>query len=342
LNDDFAPRLLHALHRVLDRHDLSADDAEAAMGEIMAGKASEGRIAGYLCALRMKGETPDEVVGSARAMRAAATMIHPDRHPLLDTCGTGGDGSGSFNISTASALVVAASGVAVAKHGNRSVSSRCGSADVLRELGVPVDAEPARVQAMVERHGFGFLMAPRFHGAIKHAMPARITLATRTIFNLLGPLASPAGAERQVMGVFTESVLELAAQALRQLGTEKAYVVHSEDGLDEISISAPTHVVEVDPEGTRRFVLSPEDFGFERAPASELTGGDAVENAAILERLFGGESGPRRDVVLMNAGVALVAGEASADFRGGAELAARTIDAGRVVALLDALRAESP
>jgi anthranilate phosphoribosyltransferase len=334
--------LLEALHRVLAGGDLDADEAESAMREIMAGRAPEGRIAGYLCALRMKGETAEEVLGSARAMRAAAAMIHPRRSPLVDTCGTGGDRSGSFNISTGAALVVAAAGVAVAKHGNRSVSSRCGSAYVLRELGVPVDAEPPRVQAMVERHGFGFLMAPRFHPAIRHAMPARIALATRTIFNLLGPLANPAGATRQVVGVFSEDVLEVAALALRRLGAERAFFVHSEDGLDEISIAAPTHVVEVTPDGTRRFRLSPEDFGLERASAGALAGGDANTNAAILGRVFAGEPGPRRDVVLMNAGVALVAAGAAETFREGAAIAAAAIDEGAVLRLLDALRGEAP
>jgi anthranilate phosphoribosyltransferase len=340
VNEDSAPKLLQALHRVLDREDLDAGSAEGAMSEIMAGQASEGRIGGYLCALRMKGETAEEIVGSARALRAAATTIAPSRRPLLDTCGTGGDDSGTFNISTASALVVAAAGVAVAKHGNRSVSSQCGSADVLREMGLPVDADPDHVCAMVERLGFGFLMAPRFHGAIKHAMPARITLATRTVFNLLGPLANPAGADRQVMGVFSESVLGLAAEALHRLGTERAFVLHSEDGLDEISIGAPTDVVEVGPTGTRRFRIAPEDFGFERAELSEIAGGNATENARILARLFEGETGPKRDIVLMNAAIALVAGGAGGDFREGAELAARAIDSGRVTALVDALRVE--
>jgi anthranilate phosphoribosyltransferase len=341
VTEDSAPRLLEALHRVLAGEDLDAGQAESAMAEIMAGRAPEGRIAGYLCALRMKGETPEEVLGSARAMRAAAEMISPRRSPLVDTCGTGGDRSGSFNISTAAALVVAAAGVAVAKHGNRSVSSRCGSADVLRELGVPVDAEPDRIEAMVERHGFGFLLAPRFHPAIRHAMPARIALATRTIFNLLGPLANPAGATRQVVGVFSESVLEVAAHALLQLGAEKAFIVHSEDGLDEISISASTHVVEVDASGVRRFRLAPEDFGFERVPAGALAGGDPAANAAILVGIFAGERGPRRDVVLMNASVALVAGGAATGFREGAAIASRAIDEGAVVRLIEALRAEA-
>jgi len=341
LTEDTAPHLREALHLVLEGRGLDESLAEAAMAEIMAGRASEGRIAGYLVALRMKGETAAEVVGSARAMRGAATTISPDRRPLLDTCGTGGDGSGSFNISTGTALVAAAAGAVVAKHGNRSVSSKCGSADVLRELGVPVDTEPDRACELVERHGFGFLMAPRFHGAIRHAMPARLALASRTIFNLLGPLCNPALAERQVVGVFSPDVLELAANALRGLGTEHAYVVHSEDGLDEISLSAATAVVEVSPGAVRRFTVAPEDFGLDRADRSALAGGDAVENAAILRSVFAGDRGPRRDVVVMNAAVALTAAGLAEDFRAGRARAEAAIDGGRVSALLDALRAEA-
>lgn len=339
--EDPAPRLREALHRVLDREHLSVDLAEAAMREIMAGYATEGRIAGYLVALRMKGETPDEVIGSARAMRAAATTIAPARTPLIDTCGTGGDGSGTFNISTGAALVVAAAGGAVAKHGNRSVSSRCGSADVLAELGVAVDREPDEVRAMVERHGFGFLMAPRFHGAIRHAMPARITLASRTVFNLLGPLCNPALATHQVMGVFDESVLQLAADALRGLGTAHAYVVHSLDGLDELSLAGPSDVIEVTPDGTRRFVLAPADFGLSEAPLSALAGGEAAENAAILRAVFAGERGPHRDVVVMNAGLALAAGGLAVSPEAGARRAEAVLDDGSVAALLAALVAES-
>ncbi|GJM45394.1 MAG: anthranilate phosphoribosyltransferase [Gemmatimonadota bacterium] len=338
MDQDTAPRLKDALHHVLEGRDLSVEAAEAAMGEIMAGKATEGRIAGYLVALRMKGETPQEVVGSARAMRAAATTISPSRRPLVDTCGTGGDGSGTFNISTASALVVAAAGGAVAKHGNRSVSSQCGSADVLLELGIPIDGEPAQVQASVDQHGFGFLMAPRFHGAIKHAMPARITLASRTIFNLLGPLCNPALAPRQVMGVFSESVLQLAAEALQGLGTEHAFVVHSRDGLDELSLSAPTHVIEVTGSGLRRYEVSPGDFGLAEAPARELEGGDAAMNARILTGIFAGEAGPRRDVVLMNAAMALVAAGLADGPKAGVERAAAAIDDGSVRALVGKLR----
>jgi anthranilate phosphoribosyltransferase len=341
LTDETAPRLREALHRVLDGESLGAEAAEAAMAEIMRGDASEGRIAGYLVALRMKGETADEIVGSARAMRAAATTIDPARRPLLDTCGTGGDGSGTFNISTGTALVAAAAGATVAKHGNRSVSSKCGSADVLRELGIPVDCEPGQARELVERHGFGFLMAPRFHGAIRHAMPARLALASRTIFNLLGPLCNPAKADRQVLGVFSGDVLEIAAEALVGLGTEKAYVVHSEDGLDEISLSAPTHVVEAGPSGTRRFSVEPEDFGLSPVDRSALTGGDARTNARILEAIFAGEHGPRREVVLLNAAVALTAAGVAADFREGVQRAEAAIDGGKVAALVEALRAEA-
>lgn len=335
-----APRLREALHLAIAGSSLPEELAEAAMAEIMAGRASEGAIAGYLVALRVKGETADEVVGSAKAMRAAATTISPARRPLLDTCGTGGDGSGSFNISTATALVAASAGATVAKHGNRSVSSKCGSADVLRELGVPIDLEPEAARALVEKHGFGFLMAPRFHGAIRHAMPARLSLATRTIFNLLGPLCNPALADRQVLGVFTPDVLELAADALRGLGSEKAFVVHSHDGLDEISLCAPTDVVEVTPAGNRRTQVAPEDFGFERAEAEALAGGDAAENAEILRSIFGGEQGPRRDVVVMNAAVALVAADVASDFGDGVQRAAGALDSGRTSALLAALVAE--
>jgi len=340
VTEETAPRLLAALHRLLDGGSLDEEHAEAAMAEIMAGRAGEGRIAGYLVALRMKGETPAEVVGSVRALRAAATPVVPRRTPLLDTCGTGGDGSGSFNISTASALVAAAAGAAVAKHGNRSVSSRCGSADVLRELGIPVDLDAARAAGMCDRHGFAFLLAPRFHGAIRHAMPARLALGTRTIFNLLGPLANPAGATRQVVGVFAADRVQLCAEALRGLGSERAFVVHSEDGLDEISISAPTEVVEATPAGHRHRRVAPEDFGYARAPRSAVAGGDARANAGILTAVFAGEKGPRRDVVLMNAAFALVAAGVAADPAEGAAKAAAAIDGGRVAALVAALRAE--
>jgi anthranilate phosphoribosyltransferase len=336
-----SPRLREALHRLLEGEHLDEELACAAMTEIMEGKASEGRIAGYLVALRLRGETPAEVVGSVRALRAAAITITPRRQPVLDTCGTGGDRAGTFNISTGAALVAAAAGATVAKHGNRSVSSRCGSADVLREMGIPVDVSPERATALVDKYGFAFLFAPSFHGAIKHAMPARLSLASRTIFNLLGPLANPAGASRQVVGVFSPAVLGLAGEALRGLGTEHAFVLHSEDGLDEVSLSAPTEVVEVRPSGWRQRRVAPEDFGITRSGRAALQGGDPQENAAILTRIFAKEPGPQRDVVVMNAAVALVAAEVAADFRDGALRAAAAIDSGKAAELVDALRREA-
>ena len=339
--DGRSPRLLEALHRLLDGGSLDESLAEAAMAEIIAGLATEGAVAGYLVALRMKGETPAEVIGSVRALRAAASGFRPKRQPVLDTCGTGGDGSGSFNISTASALVAAAAGAVVAKHGNRSVSSKCGSADVLRELGIPVDLEPARASELVDRHGFAFLMAPRFHSAIRHAMPARLALGARTLFNLLGPLANPANASRQVVGVFSVDVLELAAEALHGLGTEHAFVVHSEDGMDEISLCAATDIVEVRPGGLARHRVQPEDFGFARVERGALAGGDAAENAAILRSVFAGAKGPRRDVVVLNTAFALAAAGVARDPHEGAAQAAATLDAGRVAALVEALRREA-
>jgi anthranilate phosphoribosyltransferase len=336
--EDAAPRLLEALHRALAGEDLDAGQAEAAMAEIMEGRAPEGRIAGFLVALRMKGETAEEVLGAARALRAAGTRIAPKRRPLVDTCGTGGDGAQTFNISTGAAIVAAAAGVAVAKHGNRSVSSRCGSADVLEALGVPAQQEPESVRDSVERHGFGFLFAPRFHPAVRHAMPARTALATRTLFNLLGPLANPAGAGRQVLGVFCASVLGVVAGALRGLGTERAFVVHSDDGLDEVSLSAPTRVVEVTASTVREFRVTPDDFGLPRSPREAIAGGDARRNALILERVLTGERGPQRDVVLANAAMALVAGGAAEDFASGARRAGEAVDGGAAAALLERLR----
>jgi anthranilate phosphoribosyltransferase len=334
LGEDAAPRLLEALHRALSGIDLSADEAEAAMAEIMAGRAPEGRIAGFLVALRMKGETAEELLGAARALRAAGTRIAPARRPLVDTCGTGGDGSHTFNISTGAALVAAACGVAVAKHGNRSVSSRSGSADVLEALGIPAQQEPEGVLESVERHGFGFLFAPRFHPAVRHAMPARTALAARTLFNLLGPLANPAGAGRQVLGVFSASVVEVVAGALRGLGTERAFVVHSDDGLDEVSLSAPTRVVEVTSSSVREFRVGPEDFGLPRAPREAIAGGDARRNAAILSGVFAGERGPHRDVVLANAAMALVVAGACEDFASAARCAGEAVDRGAAADLV--------
>jgi anthranilate phosphoribosyltransferase len=329
-----------AFRRVLAGASLDASAAEAAMAQIMAGGVPEGAIAGYVVALRIKGETPEEVVGSARAMRAASSRIHPRRTPLLDTCGTGGDESGTLNLSTGAALVAAAGGAAVAKHGNRSVSSKCGSADVLEHLGVPVDAEPARVERFVDEIGFGFLFSPRFHPAMRHAMGARKALATRTIFNLLGPMTNPAGAKRQVMGVYTPSVLELAAEGLRLLGAEHAFVVHSADGTDEISLAAPTHGIEVTPGGTRRFTVTPEDLGLPVAGREALRGGDAAHNARALVAVLRGEKGPARDAIVANAAFAFVAAGLAGNPREGARAAEETIDRGAAADVLERLQRE--
>jgi len=341
MSGEGAPAWKAAFARVLKREPLDAAEAESAMTEIMEGRVPEGAIAGYLVALRMKGETAGEIVGSARAMRRASTRIRPRRSPLLDTCGTGGDESGTLNLSTAAALVAAAAGAAVAKHGNRSVSSRCGSADVLQELGVAVDAEPEHVERSVERHGFGFLFSPRFHPAMRHAMAARRALATRTIFNLLGPMTNPAGADRQVMGVYSLSVLELAAEALGLLGTTRAFVLHSADGTDEVSLAAPTHVIEVTPQGLRRFQITPQEIGVESSPAEAIRGGDAAGNAQSLLRVFRGERSAAREGVVANAALAIVAADLAEDFRAGAEAARAAIDRGAAIELLESLRREN-
>lgn len=336
-----APGFRAAFARALAGDSLSASDAEAAMTDIMEGRVSEGAIAGYLIALRVKGESPEEVVGSARAMRRASTRIAPRRAPLVDTCGTGGDESGTLNLSTGAALVVAAGGAAVAKHGNRSVSSKCGSADVLEALAVPMDAEPAAVESHVERHGFGFLFSPRFHPAMKHAMGARRALATRTVFNLLGPMTNPAGATRQVIGVYSDRVLELAAEAMSLLGTERAFVLHSADGTDEVSLCAPTHVIEVTAAGRRRFTIEPETLGLSRAPREALRGGDAAANAAALLDVFRGKRGAARDAIVANAALAFLAANLAEDPKEGARVAERAIDSGAAVALVERLQAEN-
>jgi anthranilate phosphoribosyltransferase len=319
---------------------LSRVESDAAMEEILSGRAAEASIVALLAALREKGETVEELVGFARAMRRHATPIFPeDSRPeelLVDTCGTGGDASGTFNISTAAAFVVAGAGVRVAKHGNRSISSKCGSADVLEALGVSLDIAPERVGAAVREVGIGFLFAPAMHSAMKHAMPARRLLG-RTAFNLLGPLTNPAGARVQVIGVFSDQVVEKVALVLGELGVERAFVVHGAGGLDEISLSGETKVGEVIGNAVRLYEITPEDFGLERAPLSAISGGDAMENAKILSAILAGERGPRRDIVVANAAAVLVAAGRSADFLEGAQLAAESIDCRAALKKLNAL-----
>ncbi len=320
---------------------LSREESESAMEEILSGRANEDSIVALLSALRDHGETVDELVGFARAMRRHVTPIPlgklRDDELLVDTCGTGGDSSGTFNISTAAAFVVAGTGVRVAKHGNRSISSKCGSADVLEALGVRIDIEIERVGEAIEEIGIGFLFAPAAHKATKHAMPARRRLGGRTVFNLLGPLTNPAGAHAQVAGVFSANVVEKVACALAALGTTHAFVVHGDDGLDEISTSGKTQVGEVRRGSVRLYTVAPEDFDVPRAPLAAIAGGDARENAAIISAIFAGEVGPRRDIVIANAAAALVAAGRAPGFREGARFAAISIDSGAAQRKLEAL-----
>jgi anthranilate phosphoribosyltransferase len=332
-------------------NDLSRKEAEAAMEEILSGRAGDAEIAAFLTALRFKGETVDELVGFATAMRRHATPIFPPGHPLadealVDTCGTGGDASGTFNVSTAAAFVVAGAGVRVAKHGNRSISSRCGSADVLEQLGVWIDMPPASVARAIEEVGIGFLFAPAVHSATRHAMAARRELKMRTVFNLLGPLTNPAGASAQVVGVYDASLTALMAQALGELGVRRAFVVHGADGLDEISISGETHVAELRDGVVRTFTVTPEDFGLRGAPLDTIRGGDAKQNAEIIHKVLGRsmlyrDHGPHRDIVLANAAAALVAAGRAQDFLDGVRLAAHSIDTGAARERLEALIAFS-
>ncbi len=313
------------------------------MERILSGQSNDVQIAGFLAALRMKGETVDELVGFAKIMRQHAAPIFPHgrkfaaSEPLIDTCGTGGDTRGTFNISTAAAFVVAGAGVRVAKHGNRSISSHCGAADVLEALGIRMDLPPEAAGRAIEEVGVGFLFAPAVHTAMRHAMNARRELKIRTAFNLLGPLTNPAGASAQVAGVFDESYVELLARALGELGVERAFVVHGNDGLDEISLSTETTVAELRDKTVRSYTIAPEDFALPRAPLEELAGGDAHHNAQIIHRILDREFGPRRDVVVINSAAALVAANCASDFLDGVRQASHSIDSGAARAKLDAL-----
>ena len=326
-----------AIQKLIAGQDLDRETATAVMDQIMSGGATDAQIGGFLVALRCKGETVDEVAGFAEVMRAKATRISGGRAPLLDTCGTGGDASGTFNISTTVAFVAAGAGCTVAKHGTVAISSRSGSADVLAELGVNLQADPARVGVCLDEAGIGFLFAPALHGAMKHAIGPRRELATRTVFNILGPLTNPAGATRHLMGVFAPELTELQARVLRSLGSERAYIVHGLDGLDEITLTGPSRVSELAGGEVRTFEIEPGDFGIDRAEAAALKGGDAAENAAILRQVLDGGAGPRADVVLLNAAAALAAAGVASDLAGGLEAARESIASGRARASLDRL-----
>ena len=321
---------LSYLHKVMEREPLSTEEAMEAMEEILGGRATTAQIAAFLAAMRVKGETADELLGLAQAMREHAVRVEhgiTDR-VVLDTCGTGGDQSGTFNISTAVAFVAAACGVAVAKHGNRSMSSRCGSADVVEALGAKLLMEAGQMARCIRETGIGFLYAPALHPAMKHAAPARAELKTRTVMNLLGPLTNPAGATAQLVGAPSLRAAELMAVTLASLGLERGYVVHGEDGLDEVTTTAETHLMGIVHGAIEHEVVRPESFGVKRARMEELQGGDAEENARILVEVLEGRRGPKRDIVLVNAGVALRAAGVAETFEEGMQKAAEAIDGG--------------
>ena len=332
-----------ALKELSAGRDLSEEDARGVLLEIMGGRAAEAQTAAFLSALRVKGETAAEIVGMAKAMTELMEKVEVDADVILDTCGTGGDDAGTFNISTAAALVAAAAGVTVAKHGNRSATSKCGSADVLEALGVAIDLPPEQVSRCIATCGIGFMFAPRHHLAMKHVAPVRRELGMATTFNLIGPLTNPAGARHQLIGVADARYVDRIAQAVRLMGNARNLIVHSEDGLDEITTTCATSVVEVFAgQGyDERYEVTPEQFGMQRARLEDLAGGDAAENAALLRAVVDGEPGPRLDIVLLNAGAALYIAEAAGSIDEGVDEARRAVAGGAARAKLDALVATS-
>jgi anthranilate phosphoribosyltransferase len=332
----------HALARLLEGRDLSREQARQAMGTIMAGEATPAQIGGLLVALRIKGETPEEITGFAEAIRDHVLAVQPQREDLVDTAGTGGDGQATINISTAAALLAAAAGAGVAKHGNRAVSSASGSADVLEALGFSLEAPPERIVRSIDEFGFGFLFAPTHHPGFRHAAPVRGELATRTVFNVLGPLTNPAGARAQIVGVYDPGLVPTIAEVLARLGAQRAFVVHGAFGVDELSPAGPNLVCEVVDGGVRRREIDPLDLGVERCAPEELRGGSPAENAAVIRAVFSGdERGARRDAILLNAAGAIAAGGHADDLRDGLELARKTLDSGAAAARLEALAAFS-
>ena len=330
--------ILEVLTKLLDGKQLSRAEAREVMGEIMRGEATPAQIGGFLVALRAKGETPDEIAGCAEAMREHVLPVRPRRSDLVDTAGTGGDGAHTINISTAAALVAASAGAAVAKHGNRAVSSACGSADVLEALGFTLDQEPDRIARSIDELGFGFLFAPSHHPAMRHAAPVRKDLATRTVFNVLGPLTNPAGARAQVVGVYSPQLVRTIAEVLASLGASRAFVVHGAGGIDELSPAGSNLVAEVVEGSVRERELDPEsELGLPRCSVEELRGGAPEENAAAIREVFAGADGGRRSAVLLNAAGAIAAGGHAADLREGLELARETVDSGAAAERLERL-----
>ena len=340
----------NAISKVVLQQDLVEAEMIEVMNQIMGGEATQAQVGAFITALRMKGETIEEITGAARVMRDHATPIRVgkaldidreeinlDRETILDTCGTGGSGTKSFNISTTVAFVVSACGVKVAKHGNRSISSACGSADVLEALGVNLNVTPEQVELCINEVGVGFLFAPALHGAMKHAIGPRREIGIRTIFNILGPLTNPAGADRQVLGVYDEKLVEVLAKVLVKLGCQRGFVVHGKDGMDEITLTGPTRVAEINEGQVTLSTIEPEDFGLRRCLLSDLQGGDAEENAAIVRDVLAGSEGPKRDVVLLNAAYALVAAGITENVDAGLQKARNMIDDGLAKAKLEGL-----
>ena len=339
-----------AISKVVLRQDLLETEMIEVMNQIMGGEATPAQVGAFITALRMKGETIEEITGAARVMRDHATPIRVgkaldidreeinlDRETVLDTCGTGGSGTKSFNISTTVAFVVSACGAKVAKHGNRSISSACGSADVLEALGVNLNVTPEQVESCINEVGVGFLFAPALHGAMKHAIGPRREIGIRTIFNILGPLTNPAGADRQVLGVYDEKLVEVLAKVLVKLGCQRGFVVHGQDGMDEITLTGPTRIAEINEGKVALSTIEPEDFGLRRCLLTDLQGGDAEENAAIVKDVLAGAEGPKRDVVLLNAAYALIAAGIVESVDAGLLKARNVIDEGLAKAKLEGL-----
>ncbi len=339
-----------AIAKLVEQQDLAEPMMVDVMEQIMGGEATPAQVGAFIVALRMKGETIEEIAGAARVMRAHATPvrvgkvldmdreeINVDRETIVDTCGTGGSGTKTFNISTTVAFVVAACGVKVAKHGNRSISSACGSADVLERLGVNLDISVAKVESCVSTLGVGFLFAPALHGAMRHAIGPRREIGVRTIFNILGPLTNPAGADRQVLGVYREDLVEPLAKVLSRLGCKRGFVVHGLDGMDEVTLTGPTRVAEINGEAVRLYTVEPEDFTLSRCKLVDLQGGDADVNADLVQAVLQGEKGPRREVVLLNSAFALLAADKVSDIQSGIERAAEAIDSGQALSKLNDL-----
>ncbi|GAB4347096.1 MAG: anthranilate phosphoribosyltransferase [Candidatus Abyssubacteria bacterium] len=330
--------LKESIRKLVERENLTVDEAAGAMEEIMSGRATPAQIAAFLVSMRIKGETVDEITGCATVMRDKVTRLNPTRRPLIDTCGTGGDGARTFNISTTAAFVVAGAGVAVAKHGNRGVSSMSGSADVLEQLGVRIDNEPASVERSIDEIGIGFMFAPIYHGAMKYAIGPRREIGIRTIFNMLGPLTNPAFADTQLIGVYDCGIVEPLAQVLKRLGVRHAFVVCGFDGLDEVTTTAPSLIAETREGEVTLFEFDPSEVGVNRARPEDLAGADPPANARTLLEVLQGQKGPRRDIVVLNAAFALVAAGQVNSISEGIEAASRSIDSGAAFDKLQRLR----